>query len=425
MKLLLSLFLILSQSTLANNKLISFGDVQIGADRINLILEDFKVSIKQKANIPIKAELAPGSVQWIRDASSNLLIPRARLQIDVGSLSSTIAGKYSNEIVIPEKTKKGSSFDLYVNLFNPDLVIIKRGTEIIGEVGIKVDDISQKIKARNQKTKLIDYSCTRYRLDFKGLEHEYMSIGCKLERIETNGKETPRLVVTWSTTNYTLLDGSSPPFKVILHGSDPASIIVRDSNGKNKKITISAKLPKRLHRLKTAIGFGPYMFEPRDGDKSRNQGVAPALMFYGRYDLQASTSLRFFNATVASGSLFNNGGIYFAYELADAFDGRLELVPLLGAQILSFDYDDENSAYHKAIYPQGAELIWNNAFNIENYLVGYGMFLSTSSKRDYQNLWIRWGRGYFWELNYINWEEDGFKAKMWGLSIGLPLFQAF
>ena len=167
------------------------------------------------------------------------------------------------------------------------------------------------------------------------------------------------------------------------------------------------------------------MFEPKDGDKSRNDRIAPAVMFYGRYDLIKTTCLRFFNATVASGSVFNNGGIYFAYELADAFDGRLELVPLLGAQILSFDYDDENDAYHKAIYPQGAEIVWNNAFGIENYNVVYGMFLSTSSQNDYQNLWVRWGKGYFWELNYINWAQDGFRAKMWGLSIGLPMFQAF
>jgi hypothetical protein len=408
----------------ANNKLISFGDVQIGADRINLIIDDFKVNTEQKSNIPIRANLIADSVQWVRD-QSNLLIPRARLQIDVGSRSATIVARYIDEVVIPEKTNKGSSFDLYVNLFNPGTVEIKKGTQIIGEVGIRVDDISDKIKARNQKTKLIDYSCSRYRLEFKGLEHEYMSIGCKLQRIKIKGIETPRLVVTWSTTNYSLLDDSIPPFKVILHGNDPATIIVKDRNGKNKKITISANLPKRLHRLKTAFGFGPYMFEPRDGDESRNQRVAPALMFYGRYDLLKTTSLRFFNATVASGSLFNNGGLYFAYELADAFDGRLELVPLLGAQILSFDYDDEKDAYHKAIYPQGAELVWNNAFNVENYLVVYGMFLSTSSQQEYQNLWIRWGKKYFWELNYINWEQDGLKAKMWGLSIGLPLFQAF
>lgn len=409
----------------ADNKLISFGgDVQIGQDRINLILEDFKLKIEPKTNIQIEANLVKKSVQWVRD-KNNLLIPRARLNINIYSHSSTIIANYIEEIVIPEKNKKGSSFDLYVNLFNPEKVIIKKALTTIGEVSIIVDDLSKKIKSRNQQTKLIDYSCSRYQLEFKGLEHEYMSIGCKLDRIKVDGKTVPRLVVTWSTTSYTLVDGSKPPFKVILHSSNPASIIVTDENKKNKRIIIKAKLPKRLHRLKTAIGFGPYMFEPKDGGMSRKQRVAPALMVYGRYDLVKTTSLRLFNATVASRSVFNNAGIYFAYELADAFDGRLELVPLLGAQVLSFDYGSGRGFKHKAIYPQGAELVWNNAFNIENYSLVYGMFLSTSSSSDYENLWIRWGRKYFWELNYINWKRDNSTAKMWGLSIGIPFFQAF
>ena len=74
------------------------------------------------------------------------------------------------------------------------------------------------------------------------------------------------------------------------------------------------------------------------------------------------------------------------------------------------------------IFPQGIEFLWKHAFGIKNYIVGGGGFASPSETVDYQNLWIRWGKDYFWELNYIYWgiPEEDHNAKMWGLSIGFP-----
>ena len=56
-----------------------------------------------------------------------------------------------------------------------------------------------------------------------------------------------------------------------------------------------------------------------------------------------------------------------------------------------------------------------------NYIRGRKVFLSPSNDLDYKNIWIRWGKSYFWELNLIEWGQDNFKASMWGLSVGFPL----
>jgi hypothetical protein len=403
----------------AKDKLISFGDVDVGEGRIRINLKDFKVFKKGK-NLKVKARLIPGSVQWIR-GDGNLLLPRARLKILLPLKSNKVFFKYLGETLIPEKTKKGSSLDVYVNLFNPGDIHVFNGKKDLGTLSVQ----SKQSSGRKRKKKLIDYSCSRYQLEFKGLEDDYMSIGCRLERIGKWKTGRPRLVVTWATTNWRLLDNTSPPYKVILKNHRPAVITLQNLKGKKRTITIKAKLPKRLHRLKTALGLGPYMFKTSKGVESRPQQVAPAFMLYGKFDFLKTSSLRFFDALMTRDSLFNNAGLYFAYELAGIKDGRIEIIPLLGAQILTYRFEKNQEGETKIIYPQGAEVVWNNAWGIENYSVVFGTFLSTSSREGYVNTWVRWGKGYFWELNYINYDSGGDKASMYGLSIGFPLISFF
>jgi hypothetical protein len=251
-------------------------------------------------------------------------------------------------------------------------------------------------------------------------------VGCHLERRGKWGKERPRLEISWSSTNYRLLNGGGPPYVVILNGKSPAKFTVVDNEGNEKEVSFKAKLPKRLKRLKTALGFGPYLYRRSIDDVKKSNELAPAFFLYGNLYMTNSTSLRFFDGFVwRNPSYFNNFGFYFAYNLADAFDGRIELVPLLGIQGLSFKLLDNSKTFTQLIYPQGFELIYKHAFGIENYNIVYGMFISTSSEVGYNNLWIRWGKGYFWELNYIDWEKNGKKAAMYGLSIGVPFLSFF
>ena len=106
-------------------------------------------------------------------------------------------------------------------------------------------------------------------------------------------------------------------------------------------------------------------------------------------------------------------------------DGRFSFVPLLGIQGLYFKHQNAPKADNNLIFPQGFEMVFRHAFNIENYVIVYGMFISTDKAEDYTNTWVRWGKNYFWELNYINWGKGKYKTQMFGLSIGFLLGQWF
>lgn len=396
---------------------VSFGDVQVASSRVNVDLRSFSI-LKLVESKRVKVGLIANSVQWVRD-QSNLLIPRGLLRIDIENPSSEIHVSSDGTTFLPQQNDQLARTEIYVNLFNPGIIEIKEGEYTIGKYTLYARQTG------SGKSKLIDYSCAPYQLQFEGLDNDYMSVGCKMERLGKWGHERPRLMITWSTTNYTLKDGTRPPFRVSMQENLPVFLTLLDPNGREQKVTIKAQLPKRLHRLKTAVGFGPYQFKSQSGTEGRPNRLAGAGMLYGRLDMTPSSSLRIFDAFVAEKSLFNNAGFYFAYELADALDSRIEIVPLLGFQALYFKYDSEHSTRNGIIFPQGAEVVYKNAFGFENYTLIAGAFYLSSSSEKYENYWLRWGKKLFWELNYISWESGQNHASMAGLSIGIPFVSLF
>ena len=106
------------------------------------------------------------------------------------------------------------------------------------------------------------------------------------------------------------------------------------------------------------------------------------------------------NASIGDKSFFNNAGFYFAYNMGSAYDGMVNLTPLLGLQAINIRNSDADLTFNDVIAPQGFELSWNHALGKKNFLVVFGTFLSPGNTVDYKNFWIRWGKGMFWELNY-------------------------
>jgi hypothetical protein len=406
---------------LANADIIdlSFGPVRVGEPRIDINLDHFKLRYEKIDGVKIKAGLLKDSVQWIR-LNNNLLIPRARLAIALKTKNSNVHFLYEGQAFVPEKRNGYQYIELFIHLFTTLPIDIYDQGQKIGKITIETD-IPKDVKNLKQ----IDYSCSSFGLNLEGLEQEYVSLGCHLERKGDWGKEKPRLEVTWAPTNYTLLDGTNPPFINVINGQYHSEVFLKNQKGEVKKVSIKTNLPNRLHRVKTAYGFGPYMFKTQRKEQTIENEIAPALFLYGKIDLTTSSSFRFFNALIFRESIFNNFGLYFAYDLARLFDGKINIIPLLGTQTLSFQYDSADELYTQIIYPQGFEVVFNHFLDIENYTVVYGMFLSTESKVEYQNAWIRWGKGMFWELNYINWAYGDRKATMYGLSVGLPLVSFF
>ena len=272
---------------------------------------------------------------------------------------------------------------------------------------------------------MIDYSCSPYQLSIEGIDSEYISVGCKMDRAGLFLHETPRLEVTMSSPNLKTLHRERPPFTIYLNDNSPVEFQVLNNHDQIMTIKISAKLPSKLHRLKTSIGFGPYTYKSVAINESINNQWAPSMMIYGKFDLNDTASIKAFDALLYSKTIFNNSGLYFSYDLAEAFDGRILLNALIGFQGLNYKYNSGSVSEFNFIYPQGFEIVYKHAFGVENQNLFYGMFLSTNSNEPYTNTWIRLGGKFFTELNYINWSKNDKRITMYGLSIGLPFFEAF
>ncbi|MCK5072578.1 MAG: hypothetical protein KAQ98_04070 [Bacteriovoracaceae bacterium] len=397
---------------------ITFGPVSIGENRIPIQLTNFQINTSFPGR-EIKVELKKDSFQWIR-YKGVLLIPRARIRIIMKAENHSVHLKYQGQSIIPQTSKKNKLIfsEFFVSLFQPDNIEIFVSGKKSGFVSISPRYRDDQNK---ENTHLIDYSCSPYHVEIKGLDHEYISVGCMMNRIGGYGHEKALLEVYWTSAEYKLEGGGPPPYVATFVMNNPVKMTVVNKKGEKRNIEIHAKIPKRLNRLKTAIGFGPYIFDTRFKQTNRRVHIAPAAMLYANLNLSQNTSLRAFDALMWETSFFNNAGIYFAYNLGTALDGRLLFIPLLGFQALAFRYDNRIDTYHKFIFPQGFEIVYKHPFGLENYALVYGMFISTSSADDdYQNLWVRFGKKIFWEINYINWSDDTKKASMWGLSIGIP-----
>jgi len=400
---------------------LSFGPVSIGEARVPISVSDFEVGM----DIPsekISVSIEPESVQWVR-GEQNILSPRARIILKIKGDPKLLHLSYQEKKIVLQAASKTEAFTtLYVSLFYPESLKVYEGEKYWGQIQVRP---KVKQKTAFKKSKLIDYSCAPYNFEVKGLDQEYISVSCRLGRMGNFGSEKPFLEVYWTATNVRLLDGSSPPYVAILSDSSPVIVQMKYPDGQKAHIQLKAKLPKRSYRFKTALGFGPYTVTAQEGEEKNVAKLAPAGMLYAHFSLGESSSFRAFDALVSQKSFFNNAGLYFAYELGRAFDQRVEVVALLGFQSLTYRYDKNHLSDTQLIYPQGVEVVFKHFAGLENYDLIYGMFISPSKNEDYKNLWLRWGRRVFGEVNYISWSNQEKKVSMWGLSLGFPFVSLF
>lgn len=407
------LFCLISTQTFAQT--FNLAKFSIGESRIKLDQSEFTI---KNSDPNIAVNFISDSVQWIRN-EANLLVPRSMVGITIKNSDHNIILHYLSKTIIPVKHEASFYTELYVDLFNPNVIEVYRGNQIIDRITF----VSKGTKDAKSK-QLIDYSCVSYQLNIEGIDDEYLSVGCKMEAVGNMFSQRPRLEVTISSTNLISENGERPPYTIYLKDNSPVIFKLKNDQGNLKTISVKAKLPERLTRLKIAAGIGPYIYNSEKLNATTDGALAPSYMLYGKFDLTPTTSFKAFDALVYAKTLFNNSGMYFSYDLAEIFDGRILINTLLGFQGLHYKYDKKSDTKFEMLYPQGFEVIYKHAFGIENKHLTYGMFLSTDSN-EYTNAWIRYGGRFFWELNYINWAHSPNKISMYGVSIGFPIFEAF
>jgi hypothetical protein len=395
-----------------------------GEHRIEFSQKDFKIKINffNQAENQLKAILDKNSFEWVR-VQNKYLLPKARLKIKAKHLAQTLHLRYKSKTIHFQQGKKSSFSEVYISLFEKDEIQIIKDN-------IQIASIRVVPAHRHKKTTLIDYSCSRNGIKIEGLDNEYISLGCESRPIGQFGAEKPMLEVVWVSPDLKLADEEFLPYQAVFLSKRPVKIRVQNIHTKAWKIlTIKARVPKRVHRLFTAYGFGPYAFNTEiinKDDKKLHKHVpmAPALFFYANYKISEETSIRGFDAAILKDSNFNNAGIYIGSNFGYSFDNKLYFTTLLGVQYLYAKFDKEGPEVSEAIFPQGVEFMYRHAFDIPNYIISGGLFLSTSDSVEYENIWLRWGKNYFWEVNLIAWKKDDFKVRTWGVSLGFP-FKGF
>lgn len=397
----------------------------IGESRIKFKNNDWKVDVTpMKADAKdIITKLDRYSFEWVR-VNEKLLVPRARVKIKIKKPTEKLFLSYKDKIINFQGTQKSADTELFVSLYEKNSIDIYYN----GEKYAVLKVLPQPAKTSKL---LIDYTCSRNEIKVSGLSNEHFSIGCSTRRIGRFGKEKPMLEVMWVSPELKVLNNEEVPIHAVFLNKKPVQIEVQNIiSGEKKTISISARIPKRLHRMFTGIGFGPYAFnteitDTEGSDKlSKSEPMAPALFFYLNYKISETTSVRGFDAAVFKESTFNNAGVYVGNDFGFSFDNKLYFTTLIGMQYLYFKYDEDSPEVSEAIFPQGIELMYRHAFDIPNYIISGGIFLSTTDSIEYENAWIRWGKSYFWELNLISWGRDEFEVKTWGLSVGFP-FKGF
>ena len=338
-KLILSFFL-LSQAMAESPISISFGPVKLGEKRIKINLDNFEIQHKNSYQ-NIKTRIIKGTTQWVR-TKENFLSPRVLISVSAKTKETISLEHHGKNIILQGDEIKNAK--LYVNIFNPQEIKIYSNGKYAETLLL-----NSKVNLESKKGHLIDYSCSRYNIEINGLDDQYLSVGCRMERVGRIGKERSRLVLTWSTTNFHLENHQRSPFTSILMSDNPINAKMVNANGERRDVQIKAKFKKRYHRMKLALGLGPYLMDAKKHEFENNEQFTPAVMLYGKWDITQESSFRFFDALLKSDSLFNNAGLYFAYDIATAFDGRFKLVPLLGAQHLSYKYDSNDKGSYKYI----------------------------------------------------------------------------
>jgi hypothetical protein len=409
-----------------NAQSIAFEQDVVTDTQLSVNLDDFNF---KSTSSDFSIEAIPDTIKWRRTADQHLN-PFIKIVIKNFSQIENQNLKFENQIFNPTFADGIYMYTIDFDLFDPKPIKVVTFENNVEKLLATLHVEIQTSKTNTSRI-LYDLSCAPYELKILNLTKDtnfYITTRCQIESFGEWGKEISLLNVSLQSPEVSFAGSNTLHLK--LKNDEQAIVYATSESGRDLKYSLQAQVPKRFHRMKTALGFGPYVYQTKNSttstmaEFSENKTTA-SYMFYGRYDLTQLSSIKFFDALVATETVFNNFGIYFSYDLASALDQRFIINALLGVQGIHYRFPDESQIEFTSTAPQGFEMIYKHPFGMKNYNLTYGGFFSTQSDKPYINTWVRFGKGLFWELNYINWEYNKKSISMYGLSIGIPFLQFF
>jgi hypothetical protein len=200
---------------------ISFGPVNFGEDRIPIELTSFKVI--QNGQYEIKAMMVPNSIQWIR-LDQTVLIPRALMEISfLGKNHFKYTWEYANQRITPMYNESDQRFraQIFISLFESFPLELYEDEKVVQTIRLK--------PAPKKYSHLIDYSCAPYSVEVEGMRRDYLSLGCRIQKVGKFGDERPYLEILFTSASYRLKDNSEPPYLAIFHQSGQTKFTLVDS----------------------------------------------------------------------------------------------------------------------------------------------------------------------------------------------------
>lgn len=362
----------------------------------------------------LSAAIIPGSEEMTRYEDS-LLLPKALVKIKAPFKASRLGIQYMGKVRgFQRLNEKSSEARFYASFLEAkEAVLLLDGKPYA----------TLNFEGEKQEEALIDNGCFTYHLETQGMEGELLSLGCRKSVYGEFGNEESMLQVFWAAGDWKPRGGEEGVHLVNLYGKAPSTVALENNKGEQRELKLWANPPKKRPRLLTALGLGPYQYLAKRESKIHDDAVQFMYMLYGKFVLSEKNSFKLFDAYIEGTSKFNNLGLYFSSDVAKLWNNRIVINTLLGAQDLFFELP--GAKQHKIIYPQGIEMIFHHAFGLKNYKLMAGGFVALGAGLDYSNVWLRFGKGVFYELNYLKWAEDESKAEALGLSVGIPFFSAF
>lgn len=412
------------------NAQIAFEQDVVTDTQLNINFDDF---IFQSSSDQFTVEIIKGSLKWRRNSDQHLN-PYVKIEIKNKSKIAQQKLKFNGVVYNPTVMENAYLYTIDYNLF--EIIPLEIFNQSSGKQQ-KAAELKLTIRDRSPGTTgasnvLYDYSCAPYNLKITSLTqnlNSFITTRCQIDAFGEWGQETSLLTISLQSPELNFADGTKI-VQIKLKSGEKADVSALSLSEQPVQLRLEAKVPKRYYRMKTALGFGPYNYQTKDETTLVNQPwsdtkTTASYMFYGRYDLTQLSSVKFFDALVATETVFNNFGVYFSYDLASALDQRFIINALLGVQGIHYRFPGDKNIEFTSTAPQGFEMVYKHPFGLQNYNFTYGGFFSTRADEPYINTWVRFGKGMFWELNYIKWEYQKKSIAMYGLSVGIPFMQFF
>jgi len=401
---------------------------------------DWKVELTSETGGSLegwRAEILPGTVQWVR-AYGLLLIPRARLRVSVaggiglqvsrgGFAQAGIPDESSGSVVaeFPVALVSGKSNTIAVTAKTKDGV--RRANAVI-----RFSPRPETTRKLNGNRVFVNTSCSHYGVKgelIQPKEDQWVYVGCRLVHVKGTAHRTSHLetYVFWDNLDEAAYLGeveikpTIPSLFQLALRHAPGQVELRTSTG--AKLNLTYWIPEKLGHLRFAFGLGGYSMDYA-GPTGSATALTPLPTLYFNYFFDDIYRIVAFDISAFWPRAYTDFGLYLLSQQFKLIDRRLWLSVLIGGHTLFFDPGDRLRASFSL--PQGVEIGFLDFFKQGYDLIAGGFIYPPIDSRIYYNVWLRWGSPHiFYELNYIYWQEPtslgAVNVKNIGVSIGFPV----